>query len=269
MEVYIEYAFLENFLFDGVLLCLAQTATHSPIRWKMTLFAAFCGGGFALLFPVLILPSVLAYLLKFSVGFLLCFMIVGNLRSKKDWGRYVFTVIWFFLFSFGFGGALLAIVGDGTGERQIPTACVMIGFCLLTLISLFLVRKLYAARAVSRFLYDCRVYANGKWIKELRGFLDSGNLARKNGIPVCFLSVDIFYDLFCEEILKGEGHVRDEITFQTLNGEKKARVYKGMVEVKTSKGIQKKEVYFAASTNIISREYQMIIPSDVLSESMF
>ena len=53
MEIYVEYAFLENFLFDYVLLRLAFYAAKIKVKKKKLVLSAACGGVFALLFPLL------------------------------------------------------------------------------------------------------------------------------------------------------------------------------------------------------------------------
>ena len=88
MEVYVEYAFLENFLYDGVLLWLSLRASLTPVRvWKVAVSAAI-GAIFALLYPLLTLPVFLLQMLKLAVGFLLCLLVMPGIKNKKDRGRY-------------------------------------------------------------------------------------------------------------------------------------------------------------------------------------
>ena len=65
MEIYIEYAFLENFLYDGGLLALAFFASKEKVRWGRIGLSATLGGVFALLFPFLQLPVCVKNVLKF------------------------------------------------------------------------------------------------------------------------------------------------------------------------------------------------------------
>ena len=102
MEIYVEYALIENFLVDGALLYLAMSAAKQPIcLWRLAL-SAFAGAAFALVFPLLSLPPWLGYLLKFLVGALLC---VIALKRQKSWGRYALTVLLFYALSFCFGSS--------------------------------------------------------------------------------------------------------------------------------------------------------------------
>ena len=143
MEIYIEYALLENFLFDGVLLALALFASKTKIRlWRIAV-SACVGAVFALLFPLLRLSAFLKTILKISVGFLLCILAFGRLKTKKEWGRCALSAVFFFCFSFGFGGALLGTYGQfQEGGIRAPSLFVFIGFCMLVFASLLLIKKL-------------------------------------------------------------------------------------------------------------------------------
>lgn len=263
MTVYIEYAFLENFLFDGVLLSLALFASKTKIRLLKLIFASALGGVFALVFPLLSLPVFFSSLLKISVGFLLCLVSFGRVKTKKEWGRYALTAGLFFFFTFAFGGALTGVYDgflSGGGEAEgVPAWFVFCGFSLLTFAVLLLIRKIYQKRGLHAFIYPCEASFGGKTVRA-EGYLDSGNLATKNGLPVCFLSPDLLYDLYADENGFCGEQVCDELVLTTVAGEKKTPLYKGELRIKTEEGICKiEEVYFAAAANIIGREYKLIL----------
>ena len=248
MEVYVEYAFLENFLYDGVLLWLSLRASLTPVRvWKVAVSAAI-GAIFALLYPLLTLPVFLLQMLKFAVGFLLCLLVMPGIKNKKDRGRYALNVIFFFVFSFGFGGVLRAVYGMGYAP---PTYLVMIGFVVLAIVASLFVRYLYKKRTIYRFLNDCCLFYGKKELQTI-GFLDSGNLASKGEVPVCFISPEVFYELFIE---KRQGQVFDEMKIATVSGEKRVRLYKGEIQVEKVK----KQVYFSLSPNMLSKEYKVLL----------
>lgn len=258
MEVYIEYAFLQNFLFDGALLFLALKGAKVEIKWKLLLLSAALGALFALLFPLFAFNDVLSLFLKLAVGLLIC-LIPSRLKTKKQRGRYALTVCFFFIFSFGFGGALLAVLQSAEGERASPFL-ILLGFLLLSCFSLVFVEKMYKKRAIHAFLYDC-VLINGETEVKAQGFLDSGNLATKNGVPVCFLAPDLFYDLIGQQLFfkKEEGQVCDEICVQTIGGVEVLPLYKGEISIQKRGESIRKEVYFALSKNSISKEYALLL----------
>ncbi|MBQ7923940.1 MAG: sigma-E processing peptidase SpoIIGA [Clostridia bacterium] len=262
MVVYIEYAFLWNFLLDTVLLWLSLRAVKRKIRLFPLLFSALVGASFALVFPLLVLPNWAAYLLKFSVGFLLCFIAFGRIKHKKEWGKYALNGAFFFTFTFAFGGAILGVSGENPRK-----GIILLIFAFLTFVSLFLIRKLYAKRAVERDLYAC-VIAYKQKRSAVSGFYDSGNLAICNGAPVCFLAPDVFYDIWGEEIALGEmettGQVCGEIVFSTVSGKKRVRAYLGRLEITLNKGeTVVKKAYFAPSENMVLREYKLLLNSRI------
>ncbi|MBR2442045.1 MAG: sigma-E processing peptidase SpoIIGA, partial [Clostridia bacterium] len=133
MTVYIEYAFLQNFVFDGVLFLLALFALREKLcLWRILLSSAL-GGIFAILFPLIKLPAVFKTLLKFAGGALLCIPLVSRLKTAKEWGRYAYICLFFFAFTFLFGGSLLGVYTAPVGFWK-----VLMGFSLLSFVSIFL-----------------------------------------------------------------------------------------------------------------------------------
>lgn len=268
MTVYIEYAFLQNFFLDGGLLWLSHKATKTPMCWKRLLLSSLFGAIFAVLYPLLRLPSLLGTVLKIAAGCLLCMLALGRIKSKKEWrGYFLFTAV-FFSWSFLFGGALNG-VKQGISPNYIKTVFTPLGFLVLSIFCVYFSRKLYKRSSILRQVYDC-VIRNGEKEVIAQGFLDSGNMATKRGVPVCFVSPEIIYRLWGDEILfKGKegGQVRDELAITTLTGSKKVLLYKGSLQiVEGEKRKEIKDVYFAPSANMISREYTMILHSRIFDE---
>lgn len=274
MEIYIEYAFFENFIFDGVLLWLSlKAAKVAVIKWRLAL-SAVLGGVFALIFPLLRLSGIYSIVLKLSFGFLLCFVLFPRIKTKKEWGMYAFTAFFFFAFSFGFGGSLLGVYGfslvlkdGGFATKEISPLAVLLGFTILSLGTLYFVRRIYARRRILREVYDCCIMKGEKRIKA-RGFLDSGNLAQKDGIPVCFLSPDVVYELWGDELLlhKEMGQVCDEMEIATVNGTSKIPLYQAELRVLERGKEIRKTVYFSPSKNMISREYKILLNARIFEK---
>ncbi len=262
MTVYIEYAFLQNFLLDGVLLWLSRKVTRLPVSIPRLLLSAGVGGIVALLFPLLRLSVPLAALCKLACGCLVTLMLFRRVKTRKEWGRYALNTLSFFLLTFLFGGALLGgVLPDPKRGIGIWTC-----FAALALLVYILAEKFYKKGQIERRIYPCKVFLGEKTVK-LRGFYDSGNLATKNGLPVCFLSADILYDLVGNEIVFGKatGQVCDEMRISTLSGESRVPLYRGFLEVKTpTENAEKKEVYFALARNMIERDYKIILNGEVV-----
>lgn len=258
VEIYIEYVFIENFLYDFVLLWLAFLSARVKIRWYRLTASACVGGVFALVFPLLRLPMSLLTVLKLTIGALLCLLAFGKISTRKSRGRWLLTTVLFYVFSFGFGGALLVVYGALPNNEKIPSAWVFLGFAVLSIVSIWLVKCLYARRMLFRRVYACTVFA-GEGHISTEGFYDSGNLAEKNGLPVCFLSPTLFYELLGTEIVKGRGQGFDEMSISTLAGVKKIPLYRGKIEVKLDGQTIVKDTYFSPSKHMIGREYAVLI----------
>ena len=257
MSVYIEYAFAENFLLDGVLLWLSLRIARCKIVKGRLFLSALLGGVFALVFPLLVLPVFFSYLLKFAVGFLLCMVAFPRLKTKNEWGRYALSSACFFSLTFFFGGALTALF------PKISPLLFALGFFVLSLFILLFMKKMSKKNALFKNIYTCSIAYKQRRV-EILGFYDSGNSAEKNGLGVCFLSPEIAFELFEEEIFKAGGQGCDEIQIQTLSGEKRARIFKGEIEIK-EKNV-KKTVYFAISKNMLCREYKVLLHTRIFEE---
>ena len=155
MEIYVEYAILENCLVDGALLYLAQAAARMKVSFARLLISSAVGGGFALLFPLLSLPPFLGWLLKLLCGALLC---VIALKKQKGGGRYALTMLLFYAFSFCFGGGLLFVL-QGTGAEyytvagggvvtRVPVGILLASVAVFTAVCRWGIRKLYARKSI-------------------------------------------------------------------------------------------------------------------------
>ena len=254
MEIYIEYALIENFLYDGLLLWISYYAAKVKTSWWKLTLSAFFGSVFAVIFPLLRLPLWAGGVCKLASGCLLC--LIPFPRRRKG---YALVCILFFAFSFGFGGALLGIYGVLSFGEKIPSWLVFIGFSTLSLLGVLLVHFLYAKRRIYSVCYDCKLWVEESCVKAV-GLYDSGNLAMYQGVPICFVSPILLYELIGEKILKDRGQVCDETVVSTINGKKKVRLYKGKIEMKR----HLRQVYFASSKNMIGREYAVLIHARIL-----
>lgn len=267
MTVYIEYAFLQNFLLDGVLLWLSCKGTKTPFRWGRCVFACVFGAVFAVVYPLLRLPDFLGIALKISAGLLLCLLAFGGAKGKVPFGRYALFTASFFSLSFLFGGALNAVT-EGLSINLMRMVITPFGFLVLSVFCLRLFKKLYKKRTIWRYIYECEIASGDKSMRAF-GFYDSGNTATKKGIPVCFVSPEIIFNLWGDKLLLGKeemGQVCDEMCITTVSGEKKIPLYKGSLTIKESPIRERKEVYFSPSANILSREYTMILHSRIFDE---
>ena len=263
VEIYVEYAFVENFLYDFTLLWLAFKTARVQVKARRLLLSACIGAVFAVAFPLLRLAPALGIAVKLAVGGLLCVLPFERLSTRKAWGRCLLTILLFFAYSFGFGGTLLVVYGPLATGGKVPSGLVFLGFVLLTIAGVWLVKRLYARRRIFAQVYACTLSVGEKCVKA-DGFYDSGNLATKNGLPVCFLSPAVLYELIGTGIFKTGGQVCDEMQISTLVGEKTVALYAGKIGLKINGQTVCKDVYFAPSAHMIGREYAVLLSARLL-----
>ena len=258
MEIYIEYALVENFLYDFILLALSFAAARVQVKWRWLSVSAVVGAVFAVGFPLLRLQSALSTAVKIAMGALLCLLPFGRLTKRKDGGKYILVTLLFFAFSFAFGGTLLVVYGPLSKGEKVPSYLIFIGFVILSAWGVWLIKRLYARRMIFSRICPCTLSMGEKYVRA-DGFYDSGNLAEKNGLPVCFVSPALIFDLMGEKILETRGQVCDEIQISTLAGEKTVPLYEGKIEVKMYGQTVSARAYFASSAHMIGREYAVLL----------
>ena len=256
MVVYVENAFLENFVLDGALLFLALKATKTPVKWRKLVLAAAFGGIFALVFPLLILPNFATLFIKTATALLLCLIALPSVKTRAERGKFLCAVACFFAFTFCFGGVLIALNARG--------AFIVLGFAVAFVFALGFLKKLYQKRATEKFVYDCAIAYKQRSVSVL-AFFDSGNFASFKGKPVHFLSPEIGFEIWEDELWQKGG---EELCISTLAGEKKCKVFRGDLEVKEKEcATVLKGAYFALSTNMLSRGYKLLLNSRAFEEN--
>ena len=300
MTVYIEYVLVENFVLDALLVTLSLHAAKAPIKTKNVAFSALLGGVFALLLPLCNGSAFLLGVLKISTGFLLCFVAYPHLKTKKGRGRYAIICFFFFCFSFAFAGALFAVFaifyrqGNAYILTNIPVALILSAFLFFCLLSVYFIKKLYQKKRVFSHVYDCYIPYKQRSVHVL-GFLDSGNRATSNGLPVCFISPAVAFDVWGNDLLvspdfssadekldstailqKNNEQGRNfsiehptkytQINVTTVSGKKQLSALLGDVIIDYHGKRIQLQVYFAISTHIVFQEYALLLPGGIMDE---
>ncbi len=251
MEIYVEYALIENFCVDLALLFLSRKISKLPIKKRWLFLGATLGAIFAVCYPflALLIGKNLVNLLKAVFPLLICRAGFGGQFSKNERGRYALNVISFYALSFAFAGGVYAVcgifnidyaLGDGLFVGAPVGLTFAVGVGIFTLI-IELCKRVYRRRKQTRFIYPCELAFGDKRIKT-DGFVDSGNVAKRDGRPVCFVSVEILFALFGEDLF---GSVADEMAIATVAGGKKIKLF----------FLDEIRIYCDGETNIISKPY--------------
>ncbi|MEG1527912.1 MAG: sigma-E processing peptidase SpoIIGA [Clostridia bacterium] len=228
MEVYIEYAIIDNFAFDYLLFyCVNKTLKLKKGVWHITL-CSLLGVAFALSLPLLKLNGILLFLVKSVVGVSLCLLFTLK-RSKL---LKIYSILLFFAYTFVLGGVLLALiyaVGDfsfGSAtlnySSNIPIGIYLVAIAIFTYLVYSVTTYINKARHQAKFKYSVSLVVFGKTYS-VDAFLDSGNSLTYLGRAVCF----VFCKYLCKSIGKQIAEqiscgnkVLEKITYSTVSGQK-------------------------------------------------
>ena len=260
MEIYVEYAFLENLCVDATLIFISCYLLKIPVQKRNVFFGGLVGGGFALLYPILSVSlPFFAIVLKIFFPFILCKIGLG--REKK---HYAVCVAAFYVTSFLFAGGIYALCGifsspyaylDGF-VTPAPFGVILCGIILAIFAIVYFFKKIYRRRNQTERLFRCKILVSGREVETV-GFADSGNVATKGGKPICFLSPDLFYDLFSERVFE---LWEEELCITSVAGDKKIKLWK-IDELKIYSGGKEniiKKLWVSPSYQLTGREYKLL-----------
>ena len=254
MTVYIEYAFCVNFLLDGLLLYLALKCARGKICLWRIILAATLGGIEAIIFPLLSLPRLCAYLVKILGGILLIVIAVKQ-GSRKTF--FVATCS-FFAMTFLFGGVLTAVYscfgisyveGNGYYVESAPVAFILATAGIFAVATLHGINYLYRFRKLKQSLFPCVIESGGRTVR-WQGLADSGNCLLFRGSPVCVISAVGALALF-----RGKKPV-GRMNISTVSGSRESPVF--LCERMEVGGETAQSCYFTVG-DISSKEYQLIL----------
>lgn len=258
MVVYAEAAFIENFLIDGVLLCLALKCVRvKTVVWRL-IAAAALGGAEALLFPLLVLPVWAAYAVKLLGGVLPVLVAVKEKRAKP----YLLAIAVFFFLTFALGGLLTAAYsffgvefteGNGYLVESAPVGMIFGGTAAFALAVAAFAKKFYRYRKTKKETLACRLRAGEREV-DWRGYADSGNCLFFRGRPVCVTSAAAIFALF-------GGGVKEagRMSVGTVNGRREAPVFEiDSMQIRTDRKVWRRENVLL-TVGEVSPEYQLIL----------
>ncbi len=261
MTVYIELAFAENFLLDGLLLYLALKCARAKVGVLRLILAAAVGGGEALLFPLLALPVPLLYLVKFLGGFILALIAAkGGLKTG------LVVACAFFALTFVLGGMLVAVYsffgvayveGQGYLVEGAPVALVLAGGGILLIAVTKFVRVFYRRRLRKRDLFPCRMTVGERTVR-WTGLADSGNRLSFRGKPVCVVSA-----LGALALFRGSPPV-GRLRISTVSGSRVSPVF--VCDKLELEGKVREKVYFTVG-DVGSGEYSVILHTSLEERS--
>lgn len=193
MQVYAEYALVENFCMDFALLFCAKAVTKNTCGYFRLSVAAALGACFAVVYPLFGLNAVWGVVVKIASGGLLC-ALAG--KYSKVLGYVKFTAV-FTASTFLLGGALIALfsltgasyqIGGGYLLSPVPLGLPLFFAVVLGIAVKTIVKKIIANRCKGE--YSCIVRIGEKQAT-CSGFYDSGNKVYSGGKPVSIIPKEV------------------------------------------------------------------------------
>ena len=170
MNVYVEYAVIDNFVMDYLILRLTVVGVSDKSSIKKRVLSSLIGTVFAVYLPILSLSVAAEIFLKILTALLMVFF-VAEYESVKV---YVKRLILFFIYTVVFGGAVYAFSGL-VGVRfdpitnayggKFPLFAMLIAGALVFFVTYKILMAIFVRRAVVPFLRNCYIFADGQEIQ--------------------------------------------------------------------------------------------------------
>lgn len=220
MQVYAEYAIIENFCMDFTLLVAAKAAAKNPATYGRIAFASVLGACFAVLYPLMGLGGAVGIIVKLISGAAIC-AFAGKYSTVK--GYLKFTAL-FTAATFLTGGALIAIFslagleykeGGGFILSSVPVGIPLFAALMLVIIIRKIRRKFVGTKCVAA---ACRIYVGGKQAS-CPAFYDSGNKVYCHGAPVSIVPARV-----AKKLTEAES-IKTFVDIHTVAGKSKIAVF--------------------------------------------
>lgn len=229
MQVYIEYALLDNFVIDFILLKASLKCGRIKSGIVRQILASLFGALIGVFLPLLNVHKSLLFIIKIISGGII--VLIGGKYVKVK--TYFLGVLFFFSFTALTGGFLIALFNLAQIEYDkyfllfnnslIPISLSVIIIYLCLKIVVYFINSLSKSRGIEPFVRKCEVIINGKKIKVL-GFIDSGNnlYEKSSGMPIIISSKNFIKTLYLNGALPNK---YKEMEISTVSGNTKIKIY--------------------------------------------
>lgn len=233
MAVYIEYVIIDNFVIDFLLAFAVVKTLNIPCKMPFIMLSALIGTAFAVILPLVKLPSFVVMAVKISVAPLICLPLCHNCAKK-----FLYSLLLMLAYTFAFGGAILGLLLLGGGFDFVSgTVCYSTNFPIgiylaaaVLLVGVFArIFNYYKAYSVKRkHIISCILSVADTQIS-LDGYADSGNLLEIDGLPVVFATDKTLLKVLGKSISKaiadGKKVGLTSVSYATLSGEGRATAF--------------------------------------------
>lgn len=265
MEVYIEFAIIDNLVIDYVLLYITCISARIKSSRGLIFLGSMIGTVLAVLLPILKIPKIVKFFLKLLIP---AIMILTSFKLK---GFKKFLVLYALLLAYTFvmGGTALGIILLLSGkivdslhltyESILPVGIVIAVVIIYARAVIWLVNYILKRRTIQNFLYDVEFEHNEKTYR-VTAFLDSGNLLvdTKTKLPVIIIS---------KNSINIESNNIRKIEYSTLSCERKQMDIICPKHMKIFCHGEKKELDVGGAmiglTSKVFKDYDALVPATI------
>ena len=208
MTVYLDIIFLENIVINYILLYVTGVISKSQIIQRRLLLGALFGATYSIIYYLFKLKIYSIFIKKILLSIVIIY-VSFNSSNLKDLLK---KVLLFYLASFVFGGATIAIIymvnsqnitilnGVLVGNYTIKTILIGIIIAYFTVIFAFKIIKSKISK--NDLICEILVTLNNKKIKT-KALIDTGNLLKEpiTNLPVVVMEHTLLYDVMPKDIL--------------------------------------------------------------------
>ncbi len=229
MQVYIEYAFLDNFIMDFLLIRISLKCAKIKTSVLRLIVASIIGTVLTITLSLFTFKSGILIVLKILLGLLIAFL-GGSYIKVKD---YFLGAFYFFLFTFLSGGIIIAVFNLAGIDYEsyfilnydsvIPIGVTFLIVYLSSKGFTLLIENIIKNKENENFFRKCEIVVKGKKLKAV-GFIDTGNKLYDNftGLPVIIASQSFIKRLALNNSLPS---TYKNLKIETVNGSSTIKIF--------------------------------------------
>ena len=206
MTIYLDVIFLENIVINYIMLYVTGIISKAQIKQKRLFLGALIGAIYSVIYYLFRLKIYSSFIIKIILSIVIIYVAFKSTNFKDLLKK----ILLFYLSSFVFGGAAIAIIymvnsqnitiqnGVLVGSYTLRTVLIGIVVAYFTIIFAFKIIKI----SKKDLICDIEVTLNNKIIKT-KALIDTGNLLKEpiTNLPVIVMEHTLLYDVMPKEIL--------------------------------------------------------------------
>lgn len=206
MTIYLDVIFLENIVINYIMLYVTGIISKAQIKQKRIFLGALIGAIYSIIYYLFRLKIYSSFIIKIILSIVIIYVAFNSSNLKELLKK----VLLFYLSSFVFGGAAIAIIymvnsqnitiqnGVLVGSYTLRTVLIGIVVAYFTIILAFKIIKISKKDLICEIV----VTLNNKEINS-KALIDTGNLLKEpiTNLPVIVMEHTLLYDILPKEIL--------------------------------------------------------------------